>query len=311
MDDLDPRILTFNRSTPLRKERPIIRVFHDESTFYANADQSFHWADERVQVLKQKSLGQALMVSDFIDEVNGYFRHNGEEAREYLEHQSEGYWKNEHMIEQANKAIKIFHNKYPNTTAIFIFDNAPSHMKKPDDSLNADAMNVKPGGKQPVMRPTVYNGEVQEMTLPDGTPKGMKMVLEERGVCTKGMVAKDMTAKLKTYQDFKNSKTILSELVENKGHKCVYIPKFHCEVNPIERCWCQAKKYTRAYANGSIVRLRKIVPEGLETATKDMIIIFFQKSKDYEKAYREGYTTENVDSIIKLYKSHRRVSNKE
>ena len=54
---------------------------------------------------------------------------NGEEAREYLEHQSEGYWKNEHMMEQANKAIRIFENKYPNVTALFIFDNAPSHMK--------------------------------------------------------------------------------------------------------------------------------------------------------------------------------------
>ena len=101
-------------------------------------------------------------------------------------------------------------------------------MKKANDALNADAMNVNPGGKQPVMRPTFYNGEVQEMNLPNGTPKGMKMVLEERGVCTQGMVARDMTARLKTYEDFKSSKPILSELIESKGHKCVYIPKFHC-----------------------------------------------------------------------------------
>ncbi len=59
------------------------------------------------------------------------------------------------------------------------------------------------------------------------------------------------------------------------------------------------QKYTRAHANGSIVRLRKIVPIGLDTATKDMIKKFFRKSKDYETAYREGYTTENVDSIVK------------
>ena len=62
-------------------------------------------------------------------------------------------------------------------------------MKKANDALNADAMNVNPGGKQPVMRPTFHNGEVQEMNLPNGTPKGMKIVLEERGVCTQGMVA--------------------------------------------------------------------------------------------------------------------------
>ena len=54
--------------------QPIIRVFHDESTFYANADQSFHWSDGSNQALKQKSLGQAIMVSDFIDEVNGFLQ---------------------------------------------------------------------------------------------------------------------------------------------------------------------------------------------------------------------------------------------
>ena len=130
---------------------------------------------------------------------------------------------------------------------------------------------VKPGGKQPVMRASLYNGEVQEMTLPDGTLKGIKIVLEERGVCTKKMVKEDI---LKTYEDVKNSKTILCELIEGRGHMCIYIPKFHCELNPIERCWCQAKKHT--------------------------IIKFFQKSKYYEKAYSEGYTTENVDSIVKM-----------
>ncbi len=180
-------------------------------------------------------------------------------------------------------------------------------MKKPENALNADAMNVKPGGKQPVMRTTIFNGETQEMVLPDGTPKGMKIVLEERGVCTNDMISKDMAKKLKEYNDFKNCKSIICEKIESRGHMCIYIPKFHCELNPIERCWCQAKKYTRAYANGSIVRLRKILPKGLDSVTKEMIMKFFQKSKDYEKAYREGYTTENVDNIVKLYKSHRRV----
>ena len=37
--------------------RPIIHVFHDESTLYANSDQSFHWTDGSRQALKQKLLG--------------------------------------------------------------------------------------------------------------------------------------------------------------------------------------------------------------------------------------------------------------
>ena len=64
--------------TPVSREgqKPII-VHHDESTFYSNADQSNYWSDGRMTVLKQKSLGQAIMVSDFIEEVSGdYLRHN-------------------------------------------------------------------------------------------------------------------------------------------------------------------------------------------------------------------------------------------
>ena len=149
------------------------------------------------------------MVSDFIKEVDGYLRYEDKEAWVMTEHQVDGYWNNSHMVEQVNLAMDIFERKYPQCKALFIFDNAPLHMKKPDDAINADVMNVKPGGKQPVMWASLYYGEVQEMTLPDGTPKGMKIVLEERGVCTKKVVKEDMIAKLKACEDFENSKTII------------------------------------------------------------------------------------------------------
>ena len=60
------RMWTSHSPAPNPSFRPVIRVFHDESTFYANADQSFHWTDGSKQALKQKSLGQAIMVSDFL-----------------------------------------------------------------------------------------------------------------------------------------------------------------------------------------------------------------------------------------------------
>ena len=56
------------------------------TTFYANTDQSHNWADDHVAVLKQKSLGQAIMVSDFIEEATAnYLRHDGKEAQLLLE----------------------------------------------------------------------------------------------------------------------------------------------------------------------------------------------------------------------------------
>ena len=69
--------------TPILREgqRPTI-VHHDESTFYSNANQSNYWSDGTMAVLKQKSLGQAIMVSDFIEEASGdYLRHDDKQAR--------------------------------------------------------------------------------------------------------------------------------------------------------------------------------------------------------------------------------------
>ena len=165
-------------------------------------------------------------------------------------------------------------------------------------------MNVGPGGKQPKMRATVCGGVVQKLVNECGIPRGMRAVLEERGVDTTGMRVKEMREALKTFTDFKEQKTILQEYIEQRGHICMYYPKFHCELSPIERVWCQSKKHTRAFADGTITRLQRIVPEGLDSVTAQQIKKFF---KTCQNAYREGGTGREVEERVKLYKSHRRV----
>lgn len=310
LDDLDRRCIYPGHTPQLNPgEKPLIQIHHDESTFYANADQSRYWDDGTLSVLKQKSLGQAIMVSDFIDEATSdYLQHDDKMARLLLETNSDGYFDSDKLISQVERAIDIFESRHPDAQALFLFDNAPSHKKCAEDALNADKMNVRPGGKQPLLRDTIFDGQVQKMVMDDGRAKGMKIVLEERGVETKGMNADKMREVLNTFQDFKNKKTLLEEKVESRGHLCVFFPKFHCELNAIERVWCHAKKYSRAHANGTITKLRKIVPESLDTCHTDLISKFFVTCRDYLKAYRDGCTCRDVDSRVKLYKSHRRVS---
>lgn len=97
---------------------------------------------------------------------------------------------------------------HPDGKGIFLFDNAPSHRKVADDALNVDKMNVSPGRKQPKLRDTEWEGCVQRMVDHHGISKGMKIILEERGVDTKGMKA------LKTHDDFSGQKTILEDYNE-------------------------------------------------------------------------------------------------
>ena len=65
------------------------------------------------------------------------------------------------QVSQVVKAVGIFERKYPRAQGLFNFDNAPLHMKQPEDALNPDKMNVKDGGKQSFMRNTEWNGAVQ------------------------------------------------------------------------------------------------------------------------------------------------------
>ena len=139
-----------------------IRVYHDETTFFSNADQTRFWNDGESQVLRQKSLGSSIMVSDFIVEGYGYLCSDQQAARLYLETQKQGYFNCEMFIKQVEGALKIFEHRFPGVVGIFLFDNAPSHRKYPPDGLNPANMNVYPGGKQAIMRDTVWDGKVQK-----------------------------------------------------------------------------------------------------------------------------------------------------
>lgn len=148
------------------------------------------------------------MVSDFIEERNGYLALTQEEfdrakstnpnarmyARQLFEYgeSREGYWTSEHFVKQIERAAKIVEIKYPKSDGwrvAWVFDHSSCHAAMPDDALDVGKMNVKPGGKQRVMTDGWWGGKVQKTR---GVPKGMKLVLEERGVDTYKMNADKM-----------------------------------------------------------------------------------------------------------------------
>ena len=79
---------------------------------------------------------------------------------------------------------------------MWVFDHSSCHAAMADDAFDVNKMNVRPGGKQRIMRETTWNGKVWKMyyTERDGkkVAKGLEMVLEECGVSTVGMTAETM-----------------------------------------------------------------------------------------------------------------------
>jgi len=169
----------------------LVLIFHDESTFHATEDQGWIWGEKGKMVIRPKGQDRGIMVSDFIDEHNGYLALTNDELEEgrktyadlkqaarvklKIGAEYEGYWNSENFLEQIAHAIKIAKIKYSSElhNVLWFFDHSSGHTAFPDDALNINCMNVKQGGKQPKMHDTKYNGKVYCMVITkEGPTKG-------------------------------------------------------------------------------------------------------------------------------------------
>jgi hypothetical protein len=117
------------------------------------------------------------------------------------------------------------------------------------------------------MRPTTYgNGIVQEMCFPPthppllyGEPKGLKIVLEERGLWQPGLRLECKDKKnnpgkdgkaccarnvMASQPNFKAQHCLLEELLVKRGHLSIFYPTFHRELNYINNFWAAVKQRT-------------------------------------------------------------------
>ena len=110
---------------------------------------------------------------------------------------------------------------------MWIFDQSSGHNGFAPDALVASRMNVNPGGKQPKMHDTVKpNGELQRMVDASGVPKGLRRVLEERGVNVTGMVRADMVKALSEFPNFKDERSaVYTYLYKTMRYHCIVLPK--------------------------------------------------------------------------------------
>ena len=168
-------------------------------------------------------------------------------------------------------AIPAFNQMHPEARGLFVFDNSTNHGAYAADALVAVAskMNLGPGGKVPVMRNTTFvNGfgvEIEQAMHEHNVPKGLKKILSERGLWIKNSRNNAVPSLLSDQIQRAVKYTVLvPSRTSEPSHICDFLPKFHCELAPIENFWGYAKKYTRSNCDYSIVALRKAVPLSLD-----------------------------------------------
>jgi len=106
--------------------------------------------------------------------------------------------------------------------------------------------------------------------------------------------------------DFRTEKSLLERVVKEAGHKVIFYPKFHCELNFIESFWAAVKSYTCENCSHSFVELEPTVIKGLDSVPLQTIRWFAGKSMRWILSYAEkDLSPEQLAYTRKLYKSHR------
>lgn len=331
-------------------ERRLVLSPHDEMTAQANDAPDKSWVLDSDHRLRKKGAGRGQHKSDVITATVGWLK-DASQTLEYGKNY-EGYWNGEMFVKQASstylppelklisvqlkeKIIPAFEAAHgAGYQALFLIDNSQGHSAYSEDALVVNRMNVNPGGKQARMHDTWFICENAQITqvmcftadhpTHPGEPKGIKAVLTERGLFNpkvRGKCASKCETEatnccnkriLELQPDFQAQKSLVQEVIEAAGHLCLFLPKFHCELNYIEFFWGAVKKYLRENCDYTFATLRENMPKALASVSLETMRRWEHRTYRWMEAYRAGLGTSDAQIEVKrfsstTYKSHRRV----
>ena len=211
-------------------------------------------------------------------------------------------------------------------------DHSQGHAAYSEDALVVLCMNVRPGRKQAHMHDSWYLRDgrkvVQSMKFPadhaeySNQPKGIKEILTEHGLYQGNLRGKcsskcdpdktDCCNKriLEHQPDFQQQKSLVQEVIEAAGHLCIFLLKFHCELNFIEFFWGVVKRYLRENCNYTFDTLKENMPKAMESVKLEVIRRWEHRMYRWMEAHRSGLGTADAQAHVKefsltKYKSHR------
>lgn len=313
----------------------------------------------RKKKLFPKGKGSSLMISGFQCECHGFFSGQVGETSvtsyrlfEAGVHR-EGWFTNDDLVAQTKDVIPLARFLHPDCVILFAFDNSMTHHKRAPDGLQvSDLLPLKDNGKNaPIMRNSTFinrYGEVvpQCMVTATGNSKGIKRILNERGLWRIGMTLECPACKdeipltdrrafyvdefggpifqddhsrftdqccargcLRRQPDFAAQKEWLREVIEEAGCMMIFYPKFHCEFNFIELTWGYMKSHLRRHCTFNFRELKVKIDELLRPGgiPLDKIQSFARFCFRFMDGYRKGLSGPILDYTLKKCKKHRSI----
>ncbi len=335
-------------------EKPCLEIFHDEASNASNEQSPMRWVKEGAEPFISKGRGRSIMTSDFLiaHPSGSTFSLSEEEWKNATEKYPsllddhginyeprtcigsivpgrEGYFDSEAILNQFERLFQMLQFKkayhYPVPCDIeVIVDNARTHTAQ---TLNINDYRLNIGKSCPLEYIVWKDDNENEHTLDlffkdgpnKGLSKGLRQIAIELGfeISPKAKLV-DIKALVVKHPAFSSS-TKLEALGNKYGVKIIFLPKFHCELNPIEGKWCLEKGYVRKRSNQKFDRMISLIKEAREYFQQNNdfftrkllkrhwnVLIAYKTGATYGqvlKTYSGGKTQENVLSHRKFYET--------
>ncbi|KAG2046831.1 hypothetical protein BDR06DRAFT_992017 [Suillus hirtellus] len=304
-------------------ERPLCVWFHDESTFYANDRRKSRWVHKNTSTTPYaKGEGASLMVADFISADHGWLQSpDGKESAWVLfkaGKSRDGYFSNEEILTQCQKAMDIVQASWPNEDHMFMPKGIPRNGTNWGVEVTTRnsvgkiiyGANGKPSKtKIRMANGTLQDGSAQPLYFPEGHAhegvfKGMAAILEERGYGDMSKVRAECKPNFTCKpgipnSDFVNVKSTLELACDARSIRILFLPKFHCELNFIEQRWGHANEGD----------LEKNLIDALDSVTVEQMQKYAWRSHRFMNAYQKGLMGKQAAWATKKYCGHRVLPN--
>ena len=136
---------------------------------------------------------------------------------------------------------------------------------------------------------------------------GLKIICKKPN-CDPDATACHTTRILSQQPDFREQKSLVQEVIEAAGHICIFLPKFHCELNFIEFFWGAMKKYLGEHCDYTYSGLQKNIPDALKLVDVLTIRKWEHRMIRCMDAYREGKGTKEAQIQVKKFGTHKQKS---
>ncbi|CAF1508602.1 unnamed protein product, partial [Didymodactylos carnosus] len=215
---------------------------------------------------------------------------------------SDLYMDNELILEQFERLFQMlqFKEEYKTHTIEVLVDNARTHTSK---KFSVNDFNMKPGTRCPVqsieyLDPATNQRKTINCYFTDGENKG-----KSRGLLNIALnlgLKVPLNCKLQQLKElvsqhpaFQNV-TKLEKLGTQYGIQVLYVPKYHCELNPIEGYWCHMKQFVRKHNDQTFNKMVSLIGEARKNFKDRQIylelcrrfwttLIAYNDGKDYKQ----------------------------